>query len=437
MKILFVNPKKLGRGQGSVRYLVATPLALPLLAALTPDDIEREIIDENISPINFDEKVDLVAITVMMHLIPRAIEIADEFRRRGIKVIIGGIYPSLHPEKFESHVDSIGIGEGEAIWGSIIEDLRKGTLKKRYKADRLIDMKEVPFISKKLFQDPECYHIETTRGCPYACDYCSVTEFYGSKYRTRPIEDVVRQVEELHDKIIFFVDDNIAAKKSYAKELFKAITPIKAAWGGQFSLNFADDLELLRLAKESGCMFLFAGIESIKQENLEEVNKGWARAENYSRWIKNMHDAGIAIYGSFMFGFDHDNVSIFEETLKFCEENKVDLALFSCLTPREGSKLYAALEKEGRIFAEDLSLRNGQNVIFKPKGMTIEELDKGLTWIWENFYSKRSIKERLGHYINNLGYATAKVERRTSVSFSVEELMVFLNMAFRTQLSTL
>jgi len=387
MKILFVNPKRSGRGQGSVRYLVATPLALPLLAALTPDDIQKEIVDENIHPINFDEKVDLVAMRVMIHLIPRALEIAEEFRKRGTKVIVGGIYPSLHPQKFEEHVDSIGIGEGEAIWPSIISDLRKGALRKRYKADRLIDMKEVPFIPRKFFDQPECYHVETTRGCPYACDYCSVTEFYGSKYRTRPIEEVVKQVAELKDKIIFFVDDNIAAKKSYAKELFKAIRPLKVAWGGQFSLNFAEDLELLRLAKESGCMFLFVGIESIDKSNLEQVNKGWATAANYERLIKSMHDAGLAIYASFMFGFDHDGPDVFEKTLSFCEENKVDLGLFSCLTPREGSKFYAELEKEGRIFEENLSLRNGQNVIYKPKGMTVKELDQGLEWIWNNFYS--------------------------------------------------
>jgi radical SAM superfamily enzyme YgiQ (UPF0313 family) len=436
MKVLFVNPRKSGRGQASGRYLAATPLALPLLAALTPDDIETEIIDENIRPINFDEKVDLVAMTVMIHLVPRALEVAHEFRKRGMKVIVGGIYPSLHPEKFEQYVDSIGIGEGEGVWPAIIEDLRKGVLKRQYRAGRLIDMKEVPFMKKEFFENSECYHIETTRGCPYACDYCSVTEFYGNKYRTRPIENVVRQVEELRDKMIFFVDDNIAANKKYVKELFKAITPLRVAWGGQFSLNFADDLEFLRLARESGCMFLFTGIESINQRNLDQVNKGWSKAEDYSCWITNMHDAGIAIYASFMFGFDHDEPDVFEKTLAFCEANKVDLALFSCLTPREGSKLYAELERDGRILEEDLSLRNGQNVIFRPKGMTIEQLDQGLKWIWNNFYSKRSIKERLARYMCNIGYAAAKTGRRTSMNFSGEEMLIFLNMAFRIQVST-
>ena len=162
----FVNPRKSGKGQASVRHLAATPLALPLLAALTPDDIETEIIDENIRPIHFDEKVDLVAMTVMIHLVPRALEVAHEFRKRGMKVIVGGIYPSLHPEKFEQYVDSIGIGEGEAVWPAIIEDLRKGVLKRQYRAGRLIDMKKVPFMKKEFFENPECYHIETTRGCP-------------------------------------------------------------------------------------------------------------------------------------------------------------------------------------------------------------------------------------------------------------------------------
>ena len=161
MKLLLVNPRKSGRGQASVRYLVATPLARPLLAALTPGDIEAEIVDENIRPIDFEEKADLVAMTVMIHLVPRAIEVAHEFRKRGRKVIVGGIYPSLYPERFEPYVDSIAIGEGEAVWPAILEDVRKGALKRQYRAGRLIDMTEILFMKKEFFEASECYHMGT------------------------------------------------------------------------------------------------------------------------------------------------------------------------------------------------------------------------------------------------------------------------------------
>jgi len=400
MKILLINPKRVGRGQSSIRYMNSTPLALPTLKALTPDDIEVKIVDENYDTIPYDEFWDLVGITVMLHVSPFAIEIARNFRERGIKVAFGGFYPTLSYEKARPHVNTVIAGEAEYVWNDLIEDLRNNQLKPFYKAKCLIDLKDIPFINKGLFsENDEVYHIETTRGCPYNCDFCSVTAFYGAKIRHRPIEHVVRQLAEFKDKMIFFVDDNIVGQPEYARQLFKEIAPLKLKWSGQFSLNHAERTDIMGLAVESGCQFLFTGIESLSLENLQFVDKKWAKPEKFKEWIKMTHDTGIALYGSFMFGFEEDTPDVFQKTFDFCEENELELALFSALFPIEGSKFYAQLKSENRIFETDATRFNGQHSTFYPKRMTSEQLDEGLRWIWQAFYSKKSIKKRLNRLI--------------------------------------
>jgi len=397
MRILLINPKRLGRGQASVRYMNATPLALPILKALTPEDIEVRIVDENHTPIPYDEHWDLVGITVMLHVSPAAIEIAKIFRLRGIKVVFGGFFPTLYYNEARQHVDSVIAGEAEHVWPQVIGDLRSNQLKPYYKAENLIDLKDIPFIRKELFSEKDAfYHIETTRGCPYNCDFCSVTNFYGAKFRHRPIDHVLRQLEEFKGKALFFVDDNIVGDPAYARELFRAMIPLKIKWSGQFSLNHASNQEVMRLAAESGCQFLFTGIESLSQDNLRAVDKKWAKPEKFAEWIQMTHDAGIGIYGSFMFGFEGDDKDVFPKTLAFCEDNEIELALFSALFPIHGSKFYQQLQAEGRIFETDVTKFNGQYSTFHPRNMTSEELENGLRWLWNTFYSKNSIKKRLG-----------------------------------------
>lgn len=430
MRILLINPKRVGRGQSSIRYMNSTPLALPTLKALTPDDVFVRIIDENNEQIPYDEHWDLVGITVMLHVSPCAFAIADKFRSRGIKVAFGGFFPTLWSQDAQPYTDTIVAGEAEYIWKDVIADLRKNKLKPFYKADRFIDLKDIPFIKKEYFSPfDEFYHIETTRGCPYNCDFCSVTAFYGAQFRHRPVEHVIRQLEEFKGKMIFFVDDNITGNPKYAKELFKEIIPLKIKWSGQFSLNNAQNKEIMELAAESGCQFLFTGIESLSLENLQAVDKKWARPEKFEEWIKMTHDANIGIYGSFMFGFEGDDPDIFKITLDFCEENQIELGLFSALFPIKGSKFYRQLVDENRIFETDTTKFNGQHATFHPKKMTASQLDEGLRWIWQNFYSKRSISHRLSEIkrkelqnpksIHNNGYPSSY------------ELLMALNAAFK------
>lgn len=398
MRILLINPKRVGR-QAFTRYMSSTPLALSTLKALTPQDIEVRIIDENNEPVEFNEHWDLVGITVMFHNSPTAIQIAAKFHQRGIKVVFGGFFSTLSYEFARPYADVIVSGEAEYVWPDVISDLRKGALKPFYKSERLIDLKDIPFIRKEYYSPYDfTYHTETTRGCPYNCDFCSVTSFYGAKFRHRPIDHVVRQLDELRDKPIFFVDDNITGNPKYARELFKAIAPLKIKWSSQFSLSNAQDHEIMRLAAESGCQLLFTGIESLNLKNLQEVGKTWAKPEKYKQWIKSTHDAGIGIYGSFMFGFDNDEPDIFKRTWDFCQENEIELAQFSVLSPIKG-KFYEKLIKENRIFEIDHAKFNGLYPTFYPKNMTVEQLNDGLVWIWKTFYSKENIKSRLARLI--------------------------------------
>lgn len=427
MRILLINPLREGRGQTAVRFMNATPLALPILKALTPDDIEVDIIDENIEPINFDESYDLIGITVMLHVSSRAIEIANAFRKKGSKVVFGGFFPTLWPEKALPYVDAIVSGEAEYVWTDVIEDTKKNQLKKVYRSDKQSDLKDIPFIPKDHFTEQESYHIETTRGCPYHCDYCSVTTFYGNKFRHRQVDHVVKQVAECSDRFIFFVDDNITANPKYAKQVFKELIPLKISWSGQFSINFAKDGELLDLAAESGCRMLFAGLETLNSDCLKEVGKEWAVPSKYPEFIQRVHDRNIGVYGSFMFGFENDTKDVFKRTLDFCEDNKIDLALFGAMYPIEGSQTYKKLKEEGRIFEDNSKKFNGQYATYAPKNMTPEELNEGLRWIWKEFFSKKSIKTRLGDHLKNTNFMGGDNYGNLSTS----EVMVALNMAFK------
>ena len=397
------DPKRLGllHPAHTARFMNTLPLSLPLLKALTPEPHRLEIVDENFDAIDFDGGYDLVGITVTTNVSPRAFEIAREFRGRGTQVVFGGIHPTLRPDHVRPHCDAIVAGEAEYLWPRVLEDAASGRLEDLYRADGFIDMADYPFIPKGAFPEgKEVLLVETTRGCPHRCDYCSVTAFHGNKFRMRPLEDVIRQVVEYRDKFVFFVDDNIAGVPKYAKELFRALRPLGISWSGQITLDRIDDDELLRLAAESGCNLLFAGLESLNPDSLGEVAKAWARPEKYAERIAKLHDAGIALCGAFMVGFDHDTTDVFARTTDFCDENEIELVCFSVVFPIVGTRLHERLSREGRIFETDPARFNGQYATFHPKRMTAEELDEGIRTMWKEFYSKRSIKRRFGRLSN-------------------------------------
>ena len=375
-------------------------LTLTTLAALTPPDIDVQITDENVEPIDFEEEVDLVGITGMVMHAPRAYQIAQRFRQRGIQVVMGGPHASSCPEEAKEHVDAVVMGEAEPIWKGVIEDLKKGCLKPFYKADTFHSMKGIPsprldLLRKEAYMTVNC--VQTTRGCPHQCDFCHVTHFFGKTYRCRPVEEVVEEVKRLEGEFVVFIDDNIAGNRTYARELFTRLKPLKKKWASQASMTLTRDPELLRLAAESGCVSLFLGIESLSSENLKDVNKAFNQVKQVEEAVKALHDHDIMILAGFIFGLDHDDEGVFEKTLRFCEENRIELPSFFILTPLPGTTLYQRMESEGRLLHKDWTKYNGATVVFRPKLMTEETLQRGFNWVCKEAYSWGSIFKRVFH----------------------------------------
>jgi len=374
-------------------------LSLTTVAALFPPDTDIKIINDSLDEIDFDEKVDMVGITTITSTAPRAYEIADEFRKRKVPVIMGGIHPSVLPDEASLHADAVVIGEAESVMGRLLEDFRSGNLQKFYASSERPDLSKLPLPRKDLLFGNKFYRemdmVQTTRGCPFNCDFCSVSDFFGRTYRTRPVQDIVKEVKLLKNRaIILFVDDNIAGRPDHARELFKALIPLKVRWFSQASIIIARDKELLKLAAKSGCKALFIGFESISEQSLKQVGKSINRITEYEEGIKRIHDSGISIIGAFIFGFDSDGIDVFDRTIDFIERNKIELASFSILTPLPGTRLYKQLDQQGRIFDRDWAKYTCGEVVFKPKLLSVDQLQEGYYHARRRISSYNSIFRR-------------------------------------------
>lgn len=374
-------------------------LTLITVAALFPPDTDIRIINDSIDKIDFNEKVDMVGITSITCTAARAYEIADEFRKRKVPVIMGGIHPSALPEEASLHSDAVVIGEAEGVMDKLLADFKAGRLQKFYGCSEKLSLSNLPLPRRDLLFGNRYYRemdlVQTTRGCPFNCDFCSVSDFFGRTYRTRPIPDIIREVKLLKNRsVIFFVDDNIAGQKDYARELFNALIPLKVRWFSQASIIIARDAELLKLAAKSGCKALFIGFESIFSDSLKQVGKNINRVNEYKEGIKRLHDHGIGVIGAFIFGFDSDTKDVFDETIDFIEENRIELASFSILTPLPGTRLYKKLDEEKRIFERDWSKYTCGEVVFKPKLLSVEQLQEGYYQAREKISSYNSIFRR-------------------------------------------
>ncbi len=377
-------------------------LSTSLLAGLTPSKHEIVIVDESLSEIHFDQEVDLVGITAMTPLAPRGYDIADEFRRRGKKVIIGGIHASWLPEEAKRHCDAVVIGEADEIWQEILEDAEAGRLKPFYQQTERTDLSRLPIPRRDLLPSKGyLFHnlIQTTRGCPFDCEFCSVTALHGKTYRMRPISEVEKEIQSLERSkaYIFFVDDNIIGNHSYARELLTMLSHYRLRWVSQGPIHIAENEELLSLLTRAGCHGLFIGFESLREENLEQMGKRINRVNFYARGIRKLHDAGIGVYGSFVFGYDYDDISVFDEFLEFAQRNGIDGAFLPILTPFPGTRIYQRLKQEGRILTEDWSKYDMATVVFRPKRMTVEELQEGFWKVNRSFYSLPSMGKRIFH----------------------------------------
>ncbi|MEW6108228.1 MAG: radical SAM protein [Nitrospirota bacterium] len=376
-------------------YLSATTLA-----ALTPPDVDVTIQDENVQEISFDSDADIAAISIMTPLAVRGYEIADRLRINGTKVIIGGFHATWMPDEAASHADAVVTGEAEAIWTEIIKDLKMNRLRKRYSAPSVSLLDGLPPARRDLLKKDGYFFIntiQTTRGCPFDCDFCSVTAFYGRTYRYRPIEDIERELRGISGgaNFLFIVDDNVTGNPSHAKKLFEMLKRYPFKWLSQTSITFAENPELLELAKESGCYGMFIGFETLTQEGLDKLNKRFNRAEKYAELIKRIHDNGIGVQGSFIFGYDWDTKSSFETVVSFAEKTRLDSVLFTILTPYPGTKVFSRMMEEKRIITTDWSKYDMAHVVYKPKNMSSEELQEGYLTANRHFYSWNSMLKRL------------------------------------------
>ncbi|HBR16077.1 MAG: hypothetical protein A3G39_11180 [Deltaproteobacteria bacterium RIFCSPLOWO2_12_FULL_43_16] len=400
MKLLLILPKNERSYWGQVSKSGKAGFArlnLPTLAALTPKEWEVEILDARVTSVDYNARVDLVGITGFTAEIPSAYHIADNFRKKGVKVVLGGVHVSALPDEALQHADAVVIGEAELVWHKLLEDFKRSGLKQKYKADNLCDMENMvtprrDILNRKMYSGFNT--LQATRGCPFNCDYCAVTAFFGHEFRVRPIDEVIAEIKGFDTKEFFFMDDNIVGRPKYAKELFQRLIPLKVIWGSQASITMAKDPELLRLYAESGGKYAFIGFESLSQKNLEKLRKGWNSAENYKEAIKKIHDAGINIIGSFVFGLDEDDKTVFKNTFEFIMDTNMDVAQFHILTPLPGTVTYSVLEKEGRIIDRDWAKYHTGEVVFQPKGMTINELQNGYYWIFRNTYTIKNILKR-------------------------------------------
>ena len=303
-------------------------LALPILASLSPADVEISFTDDLLTPIDLGKDlkdVDLVGITVLSKTALRAYHIADAYRKKGMPVVLGGIHPTAVPEEAKEHADSVVLGEAEEVWPHLIEDARTGNLKPFYRQDGYTDLSKMPMrrdiLPRKGYFPVDI--VQVSRGCPSRCEFCSVQNFFGETYRFRPVSDVVDEVRRLPHRLIMFNDDNIIGNPSYSKELLKALIPLKKRWFGQASLTGLKKVENVELLAKSGCNGLLIGFESLSKSNLIRSQKYQNDPTEYREIIHSLHRSGIAVCGSFIFGFDEDDPSVFEETVSFAIQTKL------------------------------------------------------------------------------------------------------------------
>lgn len=379
MKITFVRPNlRPCRSHDAMQ-----PLCFAILKSLTPPDIETALYDERLEDIPLDEPTDLAAITVETYTARRAYQLASEYRRRGVRVVLGGYHPTFLPRECLGYADAVVQGDAEGIWGEVVEDARRGRLRPVYRRDDFAPLGGTP-PDRSIFDGKRYVPVTLVqygRGCKFNCDFCSIRAFYGSSLRQRPVHEVCEEIERTGARLVFFVDDNIFVDVAKARELFEALIPLRVTWFCQCSLDIAKDAELVKLMRRSGCSSVLFGFESLDPENLRQMKKGWnLKFRDYETAIRIVRDAGMMIYGTFVFGYDHDTVGSFERTVEFAVHHRFYLANFNPLTPTPCAPLYDRLKREGRLIHErwwlDPGFRYG-HATFHPRGMTADQLTEG------------------------------------------------------------
>ena len=434
MRILLISPTHYGADgtlQKTTRYWTSG-LTLSVLKALTPPEHEVAMVDELFHDVDLGFTGDVVGITAMGPQIRRAYELADHFRARGVKVVLGGTWVTLTAEASLRHADAVVAGEAEDVWAQVLTDLAAGRSRGIYRAPRRqslaglprVDYTALPLLKYDAFKASWLYRmyfhwpVVFSRGCPHPCEYCAVQTFYERSFRTRPVDEVIedlRTIKALGANRILFLDDNPIGNPTAAKELFRAMLPLKLKWASQCTINIARDAELLDLAARSGCVSLSIGLESINEDSLDSIRKNFNQAPRFAGDLAAIRAKGIQVIGLLMVGLDGDTVDTFERSLRFLIDNKVSFLKLFTPCPYPGTKYYDDMLAADRISTHDWGRYDYGSPLIRPAQMTADEMMDGFKTVYEGFYATRAIAKRLfplapSNRLETLAYLVANLK---------------------------
>ena len=393
-----------------------TQITMPYLAGFIDEArYQIELVDEYNQRIPYERPADIVAITVNTPNAAHCYRMAARFRAGGARVVMGGPHATLRADEAAQHCDHLVVGEAEETWPRFLDEFHRGCARPRYTCDRTPSLHGLPIPRRDLIRHRHFTKgaVFATRGCPYRCSYCNLKQIYQGGFRTRPVDEVMTDIQSMVNRYFVFWDDNFFGDVDYAVRLMTALKRLRRRWAAQVSIDRCADERLLRLARESGCVYLFIGLESFSEEGLASVNKGFNQVARYPEIIRLIHQHGICVQAGVIFGFDTDRREVFAHTLRACEAIGIDGVTVSVLTPLPGTRLYDEMKQNGRLAGDDWDSFNGKTrVAFKPKQMTPQELFSGYMWFRRQFYSFRSMFRRMAvsrtnlvhNLLVNLGY---------------------------------
>jgi radical SAM superfamily enzyme YgiQ (UPF0313 family) len=401
MKVLLVFPREPGTCVSNDSVLPFPLLGLTQLAAAFPAHYELKLVDESVRPLDTRETADLVCITTMTATVNRAYALADGFLARGIPVLLGGAHATVLPDEAAGHATSVLVGEAESVMPQLIADFERGALAPRYQASSHAELTDIPQPRVDLLSWRHRFFLsslQTSRGCPNSCNFCSVPAIFGHRLRLKTIDTIKAELQTASrhgTRYLFVVDDNFTANRKRAREIMELFAFYKMRWMGFSTLAMAEDGEFLEALRRSNCVSLFVGFESLHQRDNFVKNKKYADPAAVSHAVKVIHEAGIGIQGSFIFGFDHDTPEVFAEVASFIQANEIEVPNVNILTPFPGTRLYDQIAAEGRILHHDWDKYDMNNVVYQPRGMTVEELRQGYAWTLKYLSSPTVILRRL------------------------------------------